>query len=154
MKEAVGQEAAVMSDVEHRGLKPTVFGSSTIYHVWFSTKNRRRVLEGDVADTAKQVMWQVANERSMDLIELELMPDHAHLLLAAESAGRLSWCMKLLKGQSAYEVFRAYDEFKIDAHTNSLWQDGFKSRPVPAGQVEVVRLYIQTQDQRLEKYEH
>jgi putative transposase len=153
MKEVGGQDTAVMSDVEHRGLKPTASESVTIYHVWFSTKRRKRLLQGDVADVAKAVMLEVASDRGIDLLECELMPDHVHLLLRAESAGQLSWSLKLLKGRSAYEVFRAFHELQTDTHTNSLWQDGFRSRPVPLEQVEVVSRYIRTQDQRLEKYE-
>jgi REP element-mobilizing transposase RayT len=98
-------------------------------------------------------MLEVAKERSISLLECELMPDHVDLLLTADSAGQLSWYLKLLKGRTAYEVFRTYEELKIDAGTNSLWQDGFKSRPVPPEEAAVVRRYIRTQDQRLEKYE-
>jgi putative transposase len=135
-----------------RGLKPTA-SEGLVYHVWFSTKQRKWLLQGDVVETAKRVIGQVARDHEIDLMELELMPDHAHLLLGAEPATQLSWFLKLLKGRSAFEVFKAYPELKIDAHTNSLWQDGFESRMVPPDQISIVRRYIQTQDERLENYE-
>ena len=125
----------------------------TLYHVWFSTKNRKWLLQGDIAEKVHVVMKQVASERALRLLEMESMVDHMHLLLDAESAIDLSRALKLLKGRSAYEVFRAFPELKHDAHVNSLWQDGFKSRTVPPAQLEIVARYIRTQDQRLEKYE-
>jgi len=124
-----------------------------VYHVWFSTKNRKWLLLGDVDQKAKGVMREIAKERGVALLECEMMVDHAHLLVEAASGSELSWYVKLLKGRSAYEVFRAYPELKLDAGINSLWQDGFKSRLVPQAQVPIVRRYIRTQDERLEKYE-
>jgi hypothetical protein len=50
-------------------------------------------------------------------------------------------------------VFRAYPDLKLDAGTNSHWQRSFNSRLVPENQVQTVRIYIRTQDERLEKYE-
>ncbi|MBI1886487.1 MAG: transposase [Chloroflexi bacterium] len=61
--------------------------------------------------------------------------------------------MKLLKGRSSYELFRQMPEIKTDAKENSSWQRGFAAREVPEPQIETVRRYIRTQDQRLEKYE-
>jgi len=95
----------------------------------------------------------VAKEKGITLLEGEVMVDHAHLLVKGESSSELSWFMKLLKGRSAYEVFRAFPELKLDAHVNSLWQTGFKSREVPQTEIATVRRYIRTQDERLEKYE-
>jgi putative transposase len=123
------------------------------FHVWFSTKYRKWLLQGDVADKVKETMASVAAERGIKLVECETMVDHAHLLLETDSDSRLSWQLKLLKGRSAYEVFHAYPELKLDAGVNSLWQDGFESRIVPSDQLSTVRRYIQTQDERLTKYE-
>ena len=94
----------------------------------------------------------VAAERRIHLMELETMVDHVHLLVRSETAEDLSRNLKLLKGRSAYEVFKAFPELKLDAHVNSLWQDGFMSRVVPGEQVAIVRRYIQTQDERLDSY--
>jgi REP element-mobilizing transposase RayT len=61
-----------------------------------------------------------------------------HFLIEAESDHELSWFMKLFKGRSAYETFRAFPELKIDAGINSLWQDGFNSRLVPRDRLAIV----------------
>jgi putative transposase len=123
------------------------------YHVWFATKRRKWILDGDISARVKQVVAEVALERAINIIEYETMVDHMHMLLEARSDGELSWFMKLLKGRSSYEVFRSFPELKVDAGINSLWQDSFNSRLVPPSQITTVRKYIHTQDERLEKYE-
>jgi putative transposase len=123
------------------------------YHVWFATKRRKWILQGDVADKVKEVIALMAMTRKINLIEYETIVDHMHLLVEAESDHELSWFMRLIKGRSAYETFRAFPELKIDAGIDSLWQDGFNSRMVPRKQLAIVRRYIRTQDERLEKYE-
>jgi putative transposase len=123
------------------------------YHVWFATKNRKWLLDGDVAEKARAAMIEVASARGINVLELQTMVDHVHVLLEAPLASELSWFMKLIKGRSAYEVFRAFPELKIDAGVESLWQRSFNSRVVPIEQLSMVRRYIRTQDQRMEKYE-
>jgi putative transposase len=122
------------------------------FRVWVATKYRKRLLEGDVVTKVKEVVLQVATEKSIGLVECETMADHVHMRLIADTDTHLSSHMKLLKGRSAYEVFKAYPEVKLDAGISSLWQEGFKSRLVPASQLETVRRYIRTQDERLEGY--
>ena len=124
-----------------------------LYHVWFSTKNRKWLLQGEIAQEVKQLMARVADEKRIALAECETMVDHVHLLVEASDKAELSWFMKLLKGRSAYDVFKAHPGIKLDASTNSLWQTSFKARLVPSEQEATVRNYIRTQDQRLEKYE-
>ena len=61
-----------------------------IYHVWFSTKYRKWLLQGEVAEKAKEMMMQTAHEKGINLLECETMVDHAHLLVEASSRVQLS----------------------------------------------------------------
>jgi putative transposase len=99
------------------------------------------------------VILDVAATRQINVLELETMVDHVHILMEATTSSDLSWSLKLMKGRAAYEVFRSFPELKLDAGINSLWQKSFNSRIVPPAQLPIVKRYIQTQDQRLEKYE-
>ena len=123
------------------------------YHVWFSTKRRKRLLLGEMESTVKTILTETAEEKGVNLLECQPMVDHVHMLVEAASEQELSWIMKLLKGRSAYDVCRRAPELKLDAGENSFWQRGFASRAVPEDKLETVRRYIRTQDQRLEKYE-
>lgn len=126
--------------------------ASTLYHVWFATKKRKPVLAGDVAEVAIDSIRKAAQEHDIDLLECETMVDHVHLLLRTSEIS-LAWAMKLLKGRSAYEVFRHFPELKLDAKTDALWQRGYGAKPLPEGALATVRRYIRTQDERLATYE-
>lgn len=123
------------------------------FHVWFSTKRRKWLLQGDVGTRVKELFGQVAQEKGIALVEHETMIDHVHLLLHLQYPAQLSHAMKLLKGRVSYELFREFPDVKMDAGVVSLWQDGYRSRIVPESQVDIVRKYIATQDERLEKYD-
>ena len=123
------------------------------YHVWFSTKRRKWLLQGEIEELVKTLLTETVGEKQMRLLECQPIIDHVHLLIEAGSDDDLSWTMKLLKGRSSYELFRRLPELKLDAGENSFWQRGFAARTVPPEQLETVRWYIRTQDRRLEKYE-
>jgi len=108
---------------------------------------------GEIEGAVKTHLEKVAHEKGISLLECQPMVDHVHLLIEAGSDEELSWTMKLLKGRSSYELFRGLRELKVDAGESSFWQRSFAARPVPENQMERVRHYIRTQDERLEKYE-
>src|SRR5713101_3410895 len=51
------------------------------YHVVFCPKYRRKVLVHGVDVRLKAIAREVALEARCDVLELEVMPDHVHLLL-------------------------------------------------------------------------
>jgi len=124
-----------------------------LFHIWFSTKHRKWLLEGDVGDMAEQALKDVAVSDGIRLLECTCLIDHVHLLVDAESPKVLPAVMKALKGKSAHRVFQQAPELKLDAMTNHLWQRGYAWKIVPAGAEATVRRYIRTQLDRLEKYQ-
>jgi len=132
---------------ELRGL----VGEPRLYHVWFSTKRRKWLLQGDVADRAKSLFRQIAFEKGIELRECETMVDHAHLLLSAQPEG-LTRDVKLLKGISARRLLQQFPDIRLDARTDNFWQRGFGFRAV-LEDAEGVAWYIRTQKRRPSAYE-
>ena len=122
-----------------------------LYHVWFSTKNRKRLLAGEVETRAKQLLRRIAADKRIDLRECEAMVGHAHLLLSARPQ-ELARHVKVLKGVSARRLFQQFPDLKLDAHTNHFWQRGFGHRELEDN-ARGVGWYIRTQKRRLSKYE-
>ena len=54
------------------------------YHVVFCPKYRRKVLVNGVDTRLKELVEQIAEEYSFEVIEMEIMPDHVHLLLEVD----------------------------------------------------------------------
>ena len=123
-----------------------------LYHIWFSTKRRKWLLQGDVGELAERALRDVAANDGVRLLECKAVIDHVHLLVEAESQHQLPSVMKALKGKSAHRVFQQVPELKLDAITEHLWQRGYAWKLVPPGAEMAVRRYIQTQLDRPEKY--
>jgi putative transposase len=73
----------------------------SLYHVWFSTKRRKWLLQGEISVAVKEIMNEVALERRIGLRECEAIVDHVHLLLDAEDKAALSKAINFLKGTTA-----------------------------------------------------
>jgi hypothetical protein len=54
------------------------------YHVVWCPKYRRKVLVNGVDVRLKELISAICKEISVDVIEMEIMPDHVHLLLEVD----------------------------------------------------------------------
>jgi putative transposase len=122
-----------------------------LYHVWFSTRRRKRLLAGDVDIQARQLLKRIAANKAMDLRECETMIDRVHLMVAARPQ-ELPRQAKLLKGISARRLFQQFPDLKLDADTDHFCRRGFGYREL-ADDSEGVAWYIRTQKRRLSRYE-
>ena len=124
-----------------------------VYHVWFATRRRRWLLQGEVEGRIKALLADTAAQHDIDLLALETMIDHVHLLIRLKANQNLSKCLNLLKGASARRIFQEMPDIKLDAQADHFWQKRFGSKLVPLGAVPTLRRYIETQKERPEKYE-
>ena len=135
------------------GAWETEISRMPVYHVWFATKRRKWLLQGDVLDAVREAIVEAAEHHNIRLIEHEAIVDHVHLLLDGEDKPALSKALNLLKGRSARRIFLRFPELKLDANTNSFWQAGYGAKIVPDGAQAAVGRYIRTQWDRLEGFE-
>jgi len=124
-----------------------------LYHVWFATKRRKWLLQGDVGEAVKGLMWTVAMEKNISLLECEMIVDHVHLLISTEDRARLSMAMNLLKGATSRRIFQRFPELKLDAKVGAFWQHRYAAKLVPEAAAATVGRYIRTQCDRLDRYE-
>ena len=123
-----------------------------VHHVWFATKHRRWLLQGDV-DSAVRFIRDVAREKHIQLLECESAIDHVHLLVRLDEGQRLPGVMNLLKGGSSYRLHRACPELKLDSGSEHFWQRGYSFAVADPGSLTARRRYIKSQMERLHKFE-
>ena len=127
--------------------------ATNVYHVWFATKRRNWLLQGDIESAAIGFIRDVARERRIQLLECESAVDHVHLLIRLGEGQRLPKVTNLLKGGSSYRLHRACPELKLDSGSDHLWQRGYGFMAVGPGSLASRRRYIRSQMERLEKFE-
>ena len=119
-----------------------------VYHAWFSTKGRKQALEGELGDDARRLLIETAQRAEIQLLKVEVVADHVHLLVALAEAQTLPSVMHQLKGASSRHIFLKYPELRFDLGHNSFWQKGYGWRKIESTEVPAARNYIRTQRNR------
>ena len=68
-----------MKKSDYRSNETTVFCCR--YHVIFCSKYRRKVLIHGIDERFKEIVLSMQEEQNFKVLEMEVMPDHVHLLL-------------------------------------------------------------------------
>ena len=71
------------------------------YHFVWSTKYRKPVLTGEVAEYLRQLHREIAEVRGIIIHEQEVNPDHVHLFVTAHPKWSPSQLVKIFKGVTA-----------------------------------------------------
>lgn len=113
------------------------------YHIVWCPKYRRKVLVGAIETRFKEIIAQACNEIKVDILEMEVMPDHVHLLLEVDPQLGIHKVVKMLKGRTS-RMLRA--EFKtIKSRLPSLWTNSYFISTVGGAPLEVIKQYIEQQ---------
>ena len=134
--------------VAYRSANKTVYSAK--YHVIWCPKFRRRVLVGDVGVRLKQSIGEVVAEAGGEVIEVEVVADHVHLLVEVPPAAALSGLVQKLKRRSS-RMLRA--ELPTLARLPALWRllalwsPSWFVSTVGGAPLDVVRRYVENQKQ-------
>ncbi|TET91285.1 MAG: IS200/IS605 family transposase [Methanomassiliicoccales archaeon] len=78
----------------------------------------------------------------MKMHALEVMPDHIHLFLDVQPTKSMAQVMQLLKGKTAYHLFRVFPELRSMFFGGHLWSRGKFFRSVGEVTADVIEHYI------------
>src|SRR5437588_5562957 len=85
---------------------------SSKYHCVWTTKYRRAVRVGPIAKRCEQVLRQVANKYRAEIMSLEIMPDHVHVLVEVDPQFGIHRLVKHLKGVSSQSLRQEFRTLK------------------------------------------
>ena len=98
----------------YRSNRNVVF--SCKYHVVWCPKYRRSVLVDGADEALKGIVARVCQAREAEMIELEVMPDHVHLLVDIDPQYGIH---RLIKDDQGYKLSRAAPELPLFEATTS-----------------------------------
>lgn len=113
------------------------------YHVIWCPKYRRKVLVNDVADRLTELIHKIASDHQSDVIELEIMPDHVHLLIEVDPQYGIHRLVKQIKGQTSRVLRQEFT--KIKSRLPTLWNNSYFVCTVGGAPLEVIKQYIENQ---------
>lgn len=111
------------------------------YHVIWCPKYRRKVLEPPIDARVKQIIAGVCEETGSDIVEMEIMPEHVHLLVGCDPQFGIHRLVKAIKGRSS-RLLR--DEFLgLKSRLLSLWTNSYFVCTVGGAPLAVTKQYIE-----------
>src|SRR5258708_26507290 len=104
------------------------------YHLVFCPKYRRKVLTPPIDERLKVIFAEQIERWGQELIEMEVMPDHVHLLVGCDPQFGIHRLVKLLKGDSSHALPSEFPALK--RRLPSLWTSSHLDAKVGGGNVE------------------
>ncbi len=113
------------------------------YHIIFCPKYRRSVLVDGIDLRLKQLILEKQEPYGYEVVEMEVMPDHVHLLLSVNPKNGVYKVISQIKGYSSKTL---RDEFpSLKSRLPSLWTHSKFISTVGSVSLEVVKKYILNQ---------
>ena len=113
------------------------------YHVVWCPKYRRKVLVDDIAERLRELIVQCAANIKADIIEMEIMPDHVHLLLEVDPQYGINKAVRHIKGTSSHALRSEFPALKSRLPT--LWTNSYFVSTVGGAPLEIIKQYIENQ---------
>ena len=101
------------------------------YHVVWCPKYRRKVLTNGVDVRLKELLTEYAANRSVDILEMEIMPDHVYMLLEVDPQFGIHKAVKSFKGYTSRILRQEFPCFKTKMPT--LWTNSYFVSTVAPG---------------------
>lgn len=113
------------------------------YHVVFCPKYRRKVPAHGVDVRLKSIVAEVASEMESDVQEIEVMPDHVHLLLGVDPQFGIHRLVRLIKGRSSYHPRQEFPWLR--SRLPSLWTSSYFVSMTDGAPLAMIKRYIERQ---------
>jgi len=113
------------------------------YHIVFCPKYRRKVLEPDIETRLKEIINQVTEETKSEIIEMEIMLDHVHILCEVDPQFGVNKFIRLIKGRSSRLLRQEFP--KLKSRLPTLWTNSVFVSTVGGAPLSVIKQYIENQ---------
>lgn len=128
-------------DKDYYSDENTVF--SCQYHVIFTPKYRRKVLEQKIAERLSELLVDKQEFYKYRLIEHEVMEDHVHLLIEIPPSISVKQMIAKIKGYTSRVLKKEFPD--LNKRLPCLWTRSFFVSTVGAVTLDIVKAYITDQ---------
>jgi putative transposase len=137
----------IISTMKNELQKPYHHGDHIVYscqyHIVFCPKYRRKVLVNGIDARLKELFPQIAKDLGGSVLEMEVMPDHVHLLVDIDPRLGIDDFVGSLKRRSSHAIRVEFPYMK--SKLPSLWTRGKFIATVGSVSLETVKQYIEDQ---------
>lgn len=113
------------------------------YHVVWCSKYRRKVLTDGIDTRLKELIQSICTEIDAEIFELEIQPDHVHLLLEVDPQYGINKAVRHIKGTTSHILRSEFPSLKSRLPT--LWTTAYFVSTVGNTPLSEIRQYIEDQ---------
>jgi len=118
--------------------------ASLKYHLVWAPRRRRAVLVDEVAGRLEHLLREAAREMGLDILRLNIQPDHVHMQVVATPDMAPTQIVHRLKSATA----SLRDEFPELKRLPSMWTTTCFLSSAPSLPPETIELFVQAQSTR------
>jgi putative transposase len=112
----------------------------------FCPKYRYRILKGEIGEyVARQLYGLCERKDKVEILELNVQPDHVHLVLSIPPKYAISSLLGYLKGKLVIRMFQRYEQLGRRYWGRHLWARGYCVSTVGIDE-ERIRKYVRWQE--------
>lgn len=118
------------------------------YHIAFCPKYRQRIFNKSIAQYTQQQIDELCRQKDpIEILELNIQPDHIPLVVSVPPKYSISDFMGYLKGKLALRLFHQYEQLGKRYWGRHLWSRGYCVSTISLDE-EKIRKYVKWQEQK------
>ena len=98
---------------------------------------------GAVEARLKELIQECCAEQNVEIIEMEIMPDHVHLLLEVDPQYGIHRAVKFIKGKTSRVLRQEFASLR--SRLPSLWTNSYFVSTVGGAPMAIIKQYIENQ---------
>jgi len=123
------------------------------YHIVICPKYRYKIFRGDIAEYARQQIYSLCQQKDLvEVLELNVRPEHIHLVMSIPPKYAVSAIMGYVKGKLSLRLFQRYETIGKRYWGRHLWARGYCASTVGLNE-EQIRKYVQWQEKKEKELE-
>ncbi len=124
-------------------------GSHTVFsihlHVVWTTKYRKPVMVGEVANRVRDVIREVCRTEEVEIMRGHVAKDHVHVMVSIPPQVTISRLLQRMKGKSSHVLLGEFAHLRKAFWGRHLWARGYFCCSTGNVTDEIVKAYIEGQ---------
>ena len=116
-----------------------------MYHIVWIPKYRKRVLKEDIAARIRELIQECADVNRWQVEEINIQPDHVHILIQLRPDISVSKAVQLIKGKSSRIIRKEFPSLEEFYWGNNFWSEGFFVETIGRLNEDAIKKYIKNQ---------
>ena len=121
------------------------------YHLIMVIKYRRKVIDDDISERAKEIFGYIASKYGIVIEEWNHDVDYVHVMFRAQPKTEISKFINAYKSASSRLIKKEYPHVKEKLWKEAFWSPSFCLVTAGGVPIEVIRQYIESQGERNER---